>query len=92
MRLYRHPGILRYVNFTHDQSTMYLFTEKASPLSVVQKQQSPLQVCLGLQRIIVALDFLHSVAHIVHNNVSLSAIFVTPEGNWKLAGMEKAAK
>jgi hypothetical protein len=52
LKLYRHPFILRYVDFCETADTTYLFTEKASPLSLVIKQQSYLQICLGLQNVI----------------------------------------
>ncbi len=70
----------------------YLFTEKASPLSVVISQQSPLQICLGLQNIFHALEFLHEVGQVCHNNVSQSSILVTPNGRWKLSGLEFVKK
>ena len=70
----------------------YLFTEKASPLSVVLGQQSHLQVCLGLQNIICALQFLHDVGQVCHNNICQSSILVTPSGRWKLSGMEFVQK
>ena len=37
-----------------------------------------------------ALEFL-SGAGLIHRNVSMSAVFVTPQGDWKLGGMELLA-
>lgn len=62
----------------------YLFTEKASHLSVVLKQQSTLQIRLGLKKIAEAMEFLKNAAHI-SVQVSKDSIFVSPEGNWKIA-------
>jgi SCY1-like protein 3 len=59
MKLYRHPFILRYVDYCESVDSIYLFTEKVSPLSVVLKQQSNLQVCLGLQNVIQVQITLH---------------------------------
>jgi len=39
-----------------------------------------------------ALEFLHEVGLACHNNVSQQAILVTPEGRWKLGGMEFVTK
>jgi len=87
LRLYRHPHILRYINCTQcpKRGKTHLFTEKASPLSVVLKQQSSSQVCLGLQKLAVVLDFLKNVAKVSPDTISTASIFVTPEGNWKLS-------
>ena len=70
----------------------YLFTEKGSPLSVVLNQQSHLQICLGLQNIIHAVQFLHDVGQVCHNNICQSSILVTSCGRWKLSGMEFVKK
>ena len=88
LRLYRHPDILRFINVTNQGNTIYLFTEKVSPLSVVQKTQSLHQISLGLQKLIKALAFLHTVAKVSHKHLDVSSVFVTPEGNWKLAGLD----
>ena len=94
LKLYRHPKILRYVNgcSVPRESCDYLFTEKASPLAIVLAQQTPLQIVLGLHDIIQALEFLHDRARVCHNNVCQGSIFVTPQGRWKLAGLEFAKK
>ncbi len=94
LKLYRHPKILRFLNCCTSPSTSarYLFTEKTSPLSLVRGQQSPLQVCLGVHDVVEALDFLHERAGACHNNVAQSSILVTPEGRFKLGGLEFVKK
>jgi len=92
LRLYRHPDILKFINFTQHQKLFYLFTEKISPLTVVQNQQNLHQISLGLQKILKSLIFLHKVGNLAHTNLCLSSIFVTPEGNWKLGGLEDVEK
>ena len=92
MKLYRHPNILRFIDSVEAGDGFYLFTEKVSPLSKVLGQQSPLQICLGLQDVIQALQFLHNVGQVCHNNISQSCILVTTNGRWKLSGMEFVTK
>jgi len=92
LRQFRHPSIINYVAWCQTGGTGYLFSEKVSPLSVVRKQQEELAICLGLLEVSQALCFLHTTACVSHNNISQAAIFVTPEGRWKLAGLELVGK
>lgn len=93
LKLFRHPGILKFVDFCEGAGKVcYLFTENARPLSVVLERQTPLQVCLGLQSVAQALQFLHQKGRVCHNNVSVASVFVTPDGRWKLGGLEFALK
>jgi len=92
LRQFRHPSIINYVAWCQTGGAGYLFTEKVSPLSVVRKQQEELAICLGLLEVSQALCFLHTTACVSHNNISQAAIFVTPEGRWKLAGLELVGK
>ena len=85
---HRHPGILRHIAWLPGSSKAHLFTEKASPLSVVRRQQTEQALCLGLQDMLQALQFLHDVAGCSHGSLSLASIFVTPHGRWRLAGLE----
>lgn len=50
--------------------------------------QTTLQICVGLHSVLRALLFLHENATGSHNNVCSSSVFVTPEGSWKLGGLE----
>ena len=85
---HRHPGILRHIAWLPGSSKAHLFTEKASPLSVVRRQQTDQALCLGLQDMLQALLFLHDVAGCSHGSLCLGSIFVTPHGRWRLAGLE----
>jgi hypothetical protein len=38
------------------------------------------------------LSFLHDVGAACHNNVAVASVLVTPDGRWKLAGMEFVTK
>ncbi|CAG5097317.1 Similar to SCYL3: Protein-associating with the carboxyl-terminal domain of ezrin (Homo sapiens) [Cotesia congregata] len=69
-------------------SSYYLATEEVKPLAQVIGSQTTLQICIGLHSILRALIFLHEKALASHNNVCSSSIYVTPEGSWKLGGLE----
>ncbi|CAB3257131.1 unnamed protein product [Arctia plantaginis] len=85
---YRHPCIVRYVSAWQQRSTLHLATEYVQPLSHVLRSQTPLQRCIGLNNILRALVFLHEQAGMSHNNVSVSAVYVTGDGQWKLGGLQ----
>ncbi|XP_048513943.1 protein-associating with the carboxyl-terminal domain of ezrin isoform X2 [Athalia rosae] len=86
--LHRHPCILKYVSSWHKGSKFFLATEEVKPLVQVIGMQTTLQICIGLHSILRALIFLHEKALASHNNVCSSAIYVTPDGFWKLGGLE----
>jgi len=44
----------------------------------------------GFKCILLALSFLHTNCSLLHGNMGLHAIFVTPNGDWKLAALELA--
>ncbi|XP_066588545.1 protein-associating with the carboxyl-terminal domain of ezrin-like [Prorops nasuta] len=92
LMLYRHPCILKYISSWQKSSKYYLATELAKPLIQVIDTQTTLQICIGLHSILRALIFLHEKANSSHNNVCSSSIYVTPEGNWKLGGLEYLCK
>ncbi|XP_053600947.1 protein-associating with the carboxyl-terminal domain of ezrin [Plodia interpunctella] len=85
---YRHPCIVRYISAWQQRSTLHLATEYVQPLSQVLTAQTPLQKCIGLNNILRALVFLHEQGGMSHNNVSVSAIYVTGDGQWKLGGLQ----
>ncbi|CAG9575602.1 unnamed protein product [Danaus chrysippus] len=85
---YRHPCIVRYISSWQQRSTFHLATEYVQPLSHVLSSQTPLQICIGLNNILRALVFLHDQAGMSHNNVSVSSIYVSGDGQWKLGGLQ----
>lgn len=48
------------------------------------------EILWGLKCILLALNFVHSNCSLLHGNMGLHSIFVTPNGDWKLAGFELA--
>ncbi|XP_075987620.1 protein-associating with the carboxyl-terminal domain of ezrin [Anticarsia gemmatalis] len=85
---YRHPCIVRYISAWQQRSTLHLATEYVQPLSQILNTLTPLQICIGLNNILRALVFLQEQAGMSHNNVSMSAVYVTGDGQWKLGGMQ----
>lgn len=90
--LYRHPCILKYISSWFKGSKFFLTTEQVRPLIQSIETQNTLQICMGLYSILRALVFLHEKAFISHNNICGSSIYVTPEGCWKLGGLECICK
>ncbi|XP_072935107.1 protein-associating with the carboxyl-terminal domain of ezrin [Epargyreus clarus] len=85
---YRHPCIVRYISAWQQRSTFHLATEYVQPLGHVLTTQTPLQICIGLNNILQALVFLHEQAGMSHNNVSISCVYVSGDGQWKLGGLQ----
>lgn len=92
LMLYRHPCILKYVSSWSKGSKYFLATEQVKPLIQTLEAQSTLQICMGLCSILRALVFLHQKASVSHNNICESSVYVTPEGSWKLGGLECLCK
>ncbi|XP_023331824.1 protein-associating with the carboxyl-terminal domain of ezrin-like [Eurytemora carolleeae] len=89
LKTYRHPSILSFLAWSETKSQAYLFTEKACPLTLVLGQQSSHSISLGLLEICQALQFLHDKGNLVHGNICQNALFITPAGRWKIAGLEQ---
>ena len=70
-------------------------TERAVPLTPARiaalAAAHPGALAWGLHQIAAALAFLHGDCGVVHGNVGLHAVYVTPGGDWKLWGLELAA-
>ncbi|CAL7948095.1 unnamed protein product [Xylocopa violacea] len=92
LMLYRHPCILKYVSSWSKGNKFFLATEQVKPLIQSIETQNTLQICMGLYSILRALVFLHEKAFVSHNNICESSIYVTPEGYWKLGGLECLCK
>ena len=45
-------------------------------------------VTLDIAQVCRALSFLNNDAKLKHNNLHAASVFVTPAGDWKLAGLE----
>ncbi|KAB0802491.1 hypothetical protein PPYR_04677 [Photinus pyralis] len=92
LKLYRHPCILKYISSWPKGSMFYLVSEDVKPLSLVLSAQNTMQICVGLHSVLKALCFLHDNASVSHNNICISSIYVTRDGDWHLGGMEYLCK
>jgi len=48
------------------------------------------EILWGFKCILLALNFLHTNCSLLHGNLGLHSVFVTPNGDWKLGGFELA--
>ncbi|XP_055642118.1 protein-associating with the carboxyl-terminal domain of ezrin [Toxorhynchites rutilus septentrionalis] len=88
LKIYRHPNILKYIASWNKGSLKMLATERCRPLATCLNITSDVQICLGLRNILCALIFLIEQANVRHLSISMSSIYVTEDGAWRLAGFE----
>ncbi|XP_050077494.1 protein-associating with the carboxyl-terminal domain of ezrin [Anopheles maculipalpis] len=88
LKIYRHPYILKYFASWSKGSLKMLATERCRPLATCLNITSDVQICLGLRNILCALIFLIEQAAVRHLSISISSIYVTDDGAWRLAGFE----
>ncbi|KAL2330200.1 hypothetical protein Fmac_017781 [Flemingia macrophylla] len=98
LRTVRHPNILSFLHSaeieTHDAGspkvTIYIVTEPVMPLSEKIKElglegtQRDEYYAWGLHQIAKAVSFLNNDCKLVHGNVCLASVVVTPALDWKL--------
>lgn len=98
LRTVRHPNILSFLHSTEVETfdgsspkvTIYIVTEPVMPLSEKIKElglegtQRDEYYALGLHQIAKAVSFLNNDCKLVHGNVCLSSVVVTPTLDWKL--------
>lgn len=91
LKTLRHPDILKYhSSIEAPDGTLYLATEPAVPLATLLANGPPPHrdtLQWGLFTIARALAFLHD-ANLIHARLNPASIFITPTGDWKLAGFE----
>lgn len=91
LKIYRHPySIVKFLGSTSDKMLVTEFI--IGSLEKNLKNQSEIQICLGLKNILNALIFLVESAKVRHLNVAVESIFITENGTWKLHGMEHVFK
>jgi SCY1-like protein 3 len=89
LKIYRHPySIVKFLGADKVLATEFLIGSLEKNL----KNQSEIQICLGLKNILNGLIFLVESAKVRHLNVSTESIFITENGTWKLNGMEHVFK
>ena len=80
--------------------SLVLVTEPCVPLEVwftkiandpaIPKQNLIFELHWGFKCVLQSLDFLHTNCSVIHGNLGLHSIFVTPNGDWKLGAFELA--
>ncbi|KAJ6744582.1 hypothetical protein OIU79_030841 [Salix purpurea] len=98
LRTVRHPNILSFLHSTEVETvegsssrvTIYIVTEPVMPLSEKIKElglegtQRDEYYAWGLNQIAKAVSFLNNDCKLVHGNVCLASVVVTPTLDWKL--------
>lgn len=98
LRTVRHPNILSFLHSTEVETfdgptaklTIYIVTEPVMPLSEKIKElgldgkQRDEYYAWGLHQIAKAVNFLNNDCKLVHANVCLASVVVTPTLDWKL--------
>ncbi|XVF00378.1 hypothetical protein REPUB_Repub03eG0280400 [Reevesia pubescens] len=98
LRTVRHPNILSFLHSTEVEAidgastkvTIYIVTEPVMPLSEKIKEldlegiQRDEYYAWGLHQIAKAVSFLNNDCKLVHGNVCLASVVVTPNLDWKL--------
>eukprot|EP01036_Dinobryon_divergens_P032364 gene32364-41931_t len=104
LRTLRHPFVVTYVDSIELDEASVLVTESCRPLETWLKEyrsrmtdHSPeghaavvQELVWGFRCVLLALGFIHNTCGLLHGNLGLHAIFVSPSGDWKLGSMELA--
>ncbi|KAJ2326932.1 Nuclear aminoacylation-dependent tRNA export pathway component, partial [Coemansia sp. RSA 2702] len=93
LRTLRHPSMLRYLAGAETADAIYIATEPVVPLALelaADRSGADELTRWGLYRVSEALRFVNEDCKLVHANVSVSSVFVTKAGEWKLGGLELA--
>ncbi|KAL1894107.1 Nuclear aminoacylation-dependent tRNA export pathway component [Ceratocystis pirilliformis] len=90
MRTMRHPGVIKVLDTVETETYIYIATERVTPLrwSVKRKSLSPETIKWGLFTIASTLKFINEDAQSIHGNVSVSSIYASESGEWKLGGFD----
>uniref|UniRef100_A0A0N5CBB7 N-terminal kinase-like protein n=1 Tax=Strongyloides papillosus TaxID=174720 RepID=A0A0N5CBB7_STREA len=93
LKTLKHPNILSYYDSLETSDSVYLITEECKPLHQYISDSNLSGIHLemftswGMYQILNLLKFLHVDARINHGSIRRN-IYVTPAGDWKLAGFE----
>jgi len=94
LKTLRHPSVLTYLHSVETDKCVLLATEPVEPLQEHLEQlldRGPKRenyLAWGIFQVCRALAFLNNDAKLKHNNLHAASVFVTPSGDWKLAGLE----
>lgn len=90
LRTLRHPGVIKTVDVIETETTIYIVTERVTPLSwhVKRKSLSAETIKWGLHTVASTLKFINSDASSVHGSVRVGSVYTNEAGEWKLGGFE----
>ncbi|VDO04133.1 unnamed protein product [Rodentolepis nana] len=85
-----HPSIIRVVSaaISPKISSFFLVSEPTLPFQNVFSVLTEDEFLVGIYSILQAIDFLHNKAHISHNNIDITSLFVDSKKKWKLGLFE----
>ncbi|XP_024515557.1 N-terminal kinase-like protein isoform X1 [Selaginella moellendorffii] len=103
LRTVRHPNVLSFLHSTEVEGmegkiTIYVVTEPVMPLAEKIKDMGLIDTqrdeyfAWGLHQVSKAVSFLNNDCKLVHGNVCLSAVVVTPALDWKLHAFDVLAE
>ena len=84
----RHPYVLSVIETAEVANKIYIVSEPITLLTESLDQENPASMSWGLYTIISAVSFLNRDCQLLHGAVSMSSVFVTRSGDWKLANFE----
>lgn len=87
----RHPHVLRLVEITSTTTSLIFVSERVTPLGDVLDTLALDERLTCLWQVADALEFLHVTCGQSHGHVSMSDVYMTSEGSWKLGGLETLA-
>ncbi|KAM3177474.1 hypothetical protein ACTXT7_004503 [Hymenolepis weldensis] len=85
-----HPSIIRVVStaISPKNSSLFLISEPSLPSQNAFSGLTKDEFLMGIYSLLQAIDFLHIKAHISHNNIDASSVFVDSRKKWKLGLFE----
>ena len=86
IRSLRHPGVVRYLSSHETADSVYLVTERVTPLRENQTKDRD-RLLWGLWQLAETLKFINAAGN-VHGNVTVDSVFCSEAGEWRLAGFE----
>ncbi|KLU86503.1 SCY1 protein kinase [Magnaporthiopsis poae ATCC 64411] len=90
LRTLRHPGVIKVLDTVETDTYIYIATERLVPLSwhVKRKSLSPETLKWGLYSVARTVKFINDEASSIHGNLTVSSIYTSESGEWKLGGFD----
>ncbi|KAL8422112.1 hypothetical protein RB596_002735 [Gaeumannomyces avenae] len=90
LRTLRHPGVIKVLDTVETDTYIYIATERLVPLRwhVKRKSLSPETLKWGLYSVARTVKFINDEASSIHGNLTVSSIYTSESGEWKLGGFD----